>query len=426
MKKYKKLTKELTFDNHLIEFLEKEAQKGWKLKSMNHFILTFQKEEPQQLKYQIDYNELTSEYMSVLQDLGYQLVCSYENKHVYNNSNTNADDLQTDYQSQILAMQPYYHLKSIAYSLFWTCAFLFWTYRNIDNINHIGYPHSLALFFTETYLYISIVIFACWFINSFLEMFYLIIMNKHLKKQYENGTYQTNPIVNTFTKIHKYINIMSNILVLLSIFMLISYFLSIPLIISLIVFLECIILIIIHYTCVNFQYHKFIQYITVLFFIIITILIYQSKMFSIPSIHQPLYSENLVKDTFLNESKGLFANTKSIDIYSEHYEKYVECLNHHVAEVIFQQDIIIADRELRKEKILTEYQAIGKKYDESDYPYISFENSLKNMTRFQTELVDQCYYNPMYVVCIKDNKVLSFSFQGDIQLIENILEYDFS
>lgn len=267
--------------------------------------------------------------------------------------------------------------------------------------------------------------FACWFINNLLETIYMIIMNKYLKKQLENSIYQTNHVIDIFIKIHKYMTIMSMSLTFLSILTIISYFLSISLIISFIIFLEYIILVAVYYVCAHSKHHNAIKYTTAFSLIVLTLFINQSKAFSIPPVHQTLYSQNQVKDAYLRESKGIFANTKSIDIYSDYYEKYVECLHHDIAEIIFQQEVIIVDRELRREKIIAEHQVTGKIYDENDYPYNSFKDSLKNMKKYQTELVNDCYYNDMYAVCIKDNKVLSFQIQSDNQMIDHILEYYF-
>lgn len=96
MKKYKYtyLGRKVRYDEQFIEYLENMSRKGWKLVSFREFAKF--KRCDKELKYQIDYNDLSEEYVDVLHSLGYEHICCYNNMHVYANEDLNAPDLSSD------------------------------------------------------------------------------------------------------------------------------------------------------------------------------------------------------------------------------------------------------------------------------------------------------------------------------------------
>lgn len=99
----------LEYEKECTAFLEDQARNGYEL---NHIGLLFThfKSCQKPLKYQIDYNKKpTEEYWSMIEQLGYKHIDSYEATHIFSNEDCHAPNLQTDqeiYQQIMLERNP--------------------------------------------------------------------------------------------------------------------------------------------------------------------------------------------------------------------------------------------------------------------------------------------------------------------------------
>ena len=77
-RKVKNLKFQMIINNELQALLENEAKRGWILKKVSNQFLTFVKEEPQNIKYQIDFSTPTQEYLDILKQDGYEFVDNFK------------------------------------------------------------------------------------------------------------------------------------------------------------------------------------------------------------------------------------------------------------------------------------------------------------------------------------------------------------
>mgnify|MGYP003414868655 CR=1 FL=1 len=80
-RKIKNLKFQMIINNELQTLLESEAKKGWILKKVSDHLLTFVKEEPQNIKYQIDFSTPTQEYLDILKQDGYEFIDNFLNRN---------------------------------------------------------------------------------------------------------------------------------------------------------------------------------------------------------------------------------------------------------------------------------------------------------------------------------------------------------
>lgn len=420
-KKYKRFTKDLYLDDCLISLLENEAMNGWFLSSINPFNITFIKDKPRQIKYQIDYNQSNKEYDEIKENLGYQVVCPFTDIDVmiYKNDNINAPDLQTDKTTQLLSMISCFSLTKVIKNIIMFLLILLYFYTDYKSLNVI-FHYSLASFFTYTKFYLGLLTDFSLALSYFIKAIFIITIHRYYKKQL-NNPYQDIQLNTRLLKGCQYIEAIIHSLFLL--FFL--YILPIPTYLIILLYLSIIIIIWIIRLYQSHQHYQFILLITLFSIIVINLSLSQSQILKISPIEKPLYYKNQVNDNFIYENQDLFANSQSIQYSDKYYERFVKCLNENIAKIVYKDEIVFVDREYRKNKIINEYQKLGKEYNENDYPYLSFEESIQHMKVYQTDFVDECYYNEKYVVCIKDNLVLSFQIQEDKNAIDNIIKYYF-
>lgn len=419
-KKYKKLTQDLYVDENLITFLENEAKNGWFLKNIHLNIMVFQQDIPQTLKYQIDYNKPSNEYSDIISDLGYHCACIYKDKYIYYNEDIHADDLQTDLSANLLSMISFYGPKKIAFYLYFCIFFSMNVYSLFNEMYYRFYRHSLAQFFQHTNYYILISVYLILVLSYLLEAIYTLIMNRYYHKMLDEP-YNNIKQNMTFIKILEFLDIVT----VVSLLILVLYIIPIPQDIKLIFCISIFIFIFIFYIFSTHRYYKIIQTVVVICLVASGIYLVQSQVLKIESIDQPLYLENRVESYFIDENEDIFSHIKYIQIYSDYYEKYVICLNDDIADIIFKEEIVMVEHEYRRDVYVDDSIAMNQPYDIKNIVYYSYEDALKQMKRYETTLVDTCYYNERYMVCMKDHYVLTCEIQDDDHFIDHVLNYYF-
>ena len=112
-RKVKNLKFQMIINNELQALLENEAKRSWILKKVSNQFLTFVKEEPQNIKYQIDFSTPTQEYLDILKQDGYEFVDNFKELSIYKNNNVLANDLQTDEITRLQALERIYTPKHL-------------------------------------------------------------------------------------------------------------------------------------------------------------------------------------------------------------------------------------------------------------------------------------------------------------------------
>lgn len=424
-KKYMRLTANLYINDNLIHLLEDESKKGWFLSNITQFNISFKKDTPKHLKYQIDYNHFSQEYEDIKKELGYKAVCSFidEDVWIYSHDNIDAPDLQTDLTAQLLSILSCFDSQKILKNIIGMIMFLIFFYIHSHSIIPFSlYHYSMAHFLTNTKWYFGLTI---EFILSFtylLRAIIAFIIHRYYKKQLENSSHQNIRHNVLLLKICQYFQSIAELLCILFLLIL----LPIPIYLIFILYIMIFIAIIIHHFLSSYKHYQKIQ--TIVLFSLTAIMIYllQSQSLNIKPIEKQLYYQNHINSNQIYTTQDLFVHSQNIEFSDEYYEKFVKCLNKDIANIIFKEEIIDLDQKYRKENLIQEYQEVEKNNsDDEDVPYLSFEESIQHMQPYPTKLVDQCYYNDRCVVCIKDEYVLSFQIQKEKDSIMEVIKYYF-
>lgn len=427
---YKKIV-ENTYD----KYLENLAKNGWILKSNFRGILIFKKEEPQDIKYQIEYQTyLDYEYADYLAKEGYELVSNFDNIIILQNYNPHAPDLHSDDNIRLEVLNKVATkqliLACIALALTWLpLYFIIWFFFN-EPFN-LGY-----LFETLDVLPFLLLLFFIFIIPIIIIIEFIIIKN-NIQQCLKNQEPQ-----------FKYYNIINKISSLTSYVLMILFVLGI---ITLIyktfinpkIMLFEIIPIIVGSFLINFSIkmikkYRINQKLALFVFIILTAIIVgisqnnrdysNTEADPIPTISSYMkeYNDYHEYDNLLIDTIE-FNNHLEDNLNNNDYKEIVKtCLNSFIAKEVMKNDIIRYENETRAtpEAIKDLLDKTGQ-YTTGDIPYYSFEDAFKNLKQHTNSLVDECYYNNHFMIARKDNKILISYMQDEDHYLENIIEHYF-
>ena len=80
--KYRLLNDLLLYEDECITYLEKMAQDGWYLVKVGTTFFKFERRSPRKVKYQMDYNLLTPDYLEMITLEGYRFVDNYSRNFI--------------------------------------------------------------------------------------------------------------------------------------------------------------------------------------------------------------------------------------------------------------------------------------------------------------------------------------------------------
>lgn len=238
-------------------------------------------------------------------------------------------------------------------------------------------------------------------------------MNHYYKKQFNNSYISQLPNYHLM-KAHKYLEIIFNALVI-SIFpiIILSYVrITFDIIIYWIIILDIFLLILLLYL----KQSQIIKIIAIFLIFIISFQLYSLKP---DKISKDLYYHSKVDNVYIVDNQDILVNQKYIQIFHEkYYENYTVCLNKTIAETLFKEEIINLDYQTRRNILSNNNILITK----DNCSKVSFNEALSSMKKFDNTYVDTAYYNQDYIICIKDNKVLSFQHHDNLN---EIIDYYF-
>lgn len=410
--KYVFSAENIILENKWIQYLEEMSLKGWKLKSMSYFFLKFEKcNHP--YKFQIDYNPLNDEYLSLLHDLGYEYIGDrgYQT-HIYCNANLHATDLHTDEQTHQEIINKNYNLYNIIIKILLAIIFL------INFFKDLYIPHSLAEFYINFHIYLIKFAYLCISIGFIIDGLSMIIAKKSL-------LYQSKTLIS----IYKIMKIVSHVTQIISIFILaLTSFYNFSIFFQLILIIIIFILIKIITTyfqknTIFLNFHKSIESI-----IELTILIY-----AIIGLF-PILLNDYKSDTpsfysyHFNESKtihNLFVtNNEHYSYNNNFYEMSYTCLTTAIADEIYQDNLIkMVQNNQKNDLVYLLYNYQYKEFHEKTTP-LSYLESILKCKKYENDLIDECYYFNHQVIIKKDNIVVR-GYINQIQDIDGLIQFYF-
>ena len=147
--KYRLLNDLLLYEDECITYLEKMAQDGWYLVKVGTTFFKFERRSPRKVKYQMDYNLLTPDYLEMITLEGYRFVDNYREISFFYNEDINAANLHTDEAARLMALGNIY--KSIHVFLIIGCALILLIINSsIWKMNLLVIRYTLGSFFLNT------------------------------------------------------------------------------------------------------------------------------------------------------------------------------------------------------------------------------------------------------------------------------------
>ena len=427
-RKVKNLKFQMIINNELQALLENEAKRSWILKKVSNQFLTFVKEEPQNIKYQIDFSTPTQEYLDILKQDGYEFVDNFKELSIYKNNNVLANDLQTDEITRLQALERIYTPKHLIL-LSILCLFLM-MFLEFFRYLIFSQPLSWGYFFQNSDLW-------CLYF-FFISLILLCVLNISVSFAIKHGIqYQLNHQTSNFRfaiVLEKIIHVISFIMILLSIYVVIDVFVNEN-------WLDFFIRVLIIFAIITlFQYiiNKWVYRIaseSLQKVIKISAFIIYICAFTMMSDIHFVSQEKTMPSSYMTDatSQESYSNIFSTSYITslENTEKiikkemYITCLNDFIAKEIMKANIMDYERETRmptQEDIDRITEETGE-WSSADIKYLSYDDAFQTYQRYATPLADECYYNGFVVIARKDHTMIISYLQDEDHYIDHVLSH---
>lgn len=424
-------------ENTYIEHLEQYAQEGWILTASYMGFMFFKKEEPQDIKYQIEYQAyLDYEYEEYLLEEGYELVLNYDGFIIFKNKNMDASDLHSDEEVKLEAINKntssQIKASGIAIALTWFPLYLILSFFTLEPIN-------LGWIF-ENFLIILFILFLIVLLSIPIILLLKFIFLKRIVKQIMNGNEPNFTLFNITNKITKIFSYIYALLLMIAIIFAISRFLNNPLSTAFqSIYHIIIIIVMLKLVKLMSKYRinkKAILPIIILFIAIIVGVSQNTRDKYFPEEDQtPIPTTN----AYMSEYDGYVDNnnilvntitfTKNLndELSNNNYkEEFKTCTNEFIAKEIMKNNIVHYENDSRAtpEAIKELLDKTGE-YVTGDIPYYSYEDAVNHLNIYNNVLVDECYYNSYFMIARKDKQILIAYMQEEDDYINNIINHYF-
>lgn len=393
---YKRIPSSLVFEEEWIDYLNDMLKDGYKLNKVGYQYLRFE-EYHLPVKYQIDNTPLSDEYLEMIQDMGYIHIGHHQDMQFYYSDDLNALDLQTDEEvHKLTLLKKYSKTKMI---LLIILAIIFGFIAVISLLDFI--PFSLGYIYSHFHqLNLSLLSLLCAFMMTLLALSIYKTRQKIMFDQPINVHH--DKIMKTFLYLIYGIAFVCLILMLMNsssfkeILFLICY--------NVIYWIFC--YIIQHYV---FQLKKeslrrWMNFVGSVFMIISITLISEYLSPSIEDITLP-ESFPYQEDVYQYENH-LFL--QKISYATKHFNRCYICYNDDIAQEVIKTLIQTFPKE---ERLFDE---------DKEESLISYDQALQYYQKYDSSLIDQCYYQQHYFIGKKGNIVIE-CYIDDINEIENII-----
>lgn len=424
--KYKLINDLLINEDECIVYLEKMAIKGWRLVKVGIMFFKFERHEPEEIKYQMDYNPLTTDYLEAAALEGYHFIDNYREISFFYSTNINANELHTDESTRLMVLGNRY--KYFHGFLLIGCALLIVIMNSsIWEMSLLTIRYTLGSFFLNAKLFLGYCIYMLLALMFVIDGSTLLLMKLSINRQLENKSSLKKWIKRCFA-IEKLIG-------------LILLFIMTLLIINIVIYdqaaLMKIVIAIGGFEIYNYYINKKVYYeindtlrriksVIAMIVVMIFIIVIQNIDFNINiKTLQPLQDGFNIKST--STRSILVSNYVSTSYEGERLiflENKYECLNSYVANEIFKELVCDIERDTRipsEAEIDAAVEATGE-WSINDVKYLNYLQALKKFKLVQTKYVDKCYYLGNTFVAIKDSQILLVVKKEDVK-IEEILKY---
>lgn len=430
--KLERINYQMVIEDKFCDYLADMAKDGWIFIDALGEHLVFQKKDPCNIKYQLEYSVSDYDYEDYLKEIGYKFVKVYKGMFIYKNENVNAPDLHTD---DIVRLECAKNLVTKNPLVLFICLSLcFLPFSMILNL-YLTMPLTLGSMLKHMNMTVLTVFMACLYLLLLLLTAQSLEVKRVVKRIIDNK--EPN---------YKLLNIISKAISIVLTPFVIFYSVGIIcgvllLYIDISVLIHAVLRFVIIYGGVyallkimtKYRVNKKIVGLSciVVAFTLIAIFpsleIRKDNEISLPT--QKAYMSEYTdyseyKSTVMN---GVWYQYNPEELWNAlQYENIRVCVNEFVAKEIMKDDIINNEKETR---ISNEY--IQKLIDEQgsytpkDDKYNSYKDALANLTSYSHELVEECYYDEHFFIARKDNIVLVSYMQDEDNYIDNVIEHYF-
>lgn len=422
--------------NKLEQLFEKQAKQGWMLEEIGMSFFKFKKTQPQQLKFFIDCNRPTDDYILSLEECGYHYIDNYQLFNVFYSEDMQIEPIQSDPVVKAISRKdtckPWQIIFSLLGGLF--------IYHIVDifGLSYVFFQifDHIILHFRGFLVYLLLKIGGAFFVFNAMTLLVLRIKyNRDIKNL------PTPKIITTIFFVLHYL--FAAVIILLAIFTSFVYSINDPsFILTMLLFLITF-MIFNHY--VNKQIIK-VESKTKRFILTVAALVLfvsSYEMFSQyilkPVVSTPS-SQAYEKDThnFSHTTRTLLytiianygtSNQKNeFDEYNQTYRETIYiCQNETIAKCIFRALVKDADQQRRvpsDEEIDRIVEEKGEFSTLEDVPFYDYQTSLDHLTSYQFHNIDICCGYDNNYVAIKDHIVYDLTVKDgtDIQKLINFYQ----
>lgn len=415
-------------DEKVEQFLENQARKGWMLNKIGTSFFKFKKIEPKELRFFIDYQRASDDYIYHLEQCGYHYIDNYRILNILYSEDLHIEPIQSDPVVKAISHKELYKPWSIIL-LFILGLFIF-NIVDVFNLSAIFFRtiDHIILYFNNYLFYLLVKLFGLYLIfESIIMLIWRIKYNREIK-----GLTTPKCLTQFFIYFHK---VFSIILTLLTTLLIILDSINDPAIILSIISILIIMEIYSHYI------HKEIVKIEskpkrVMFSILAFILFvgcYQliSDFFSnqlISSQNSTAYQSDVYNFSqttttlfYVEDYKyGTLDKKNEFDEYIQTYSETVyNCRNEWIAKSIFRclvrdasyQKRMPSDEEIEK---ITNEKGSFNSYE--DVPFYSYQKSLNDLTHYEIKNTDICCGYDHHFIAIKDHVVYDFLLKDNTDI----------
>ena len=432
--KYERIDYKMIIEDTFCDYLSKRATEGWIFFKVVGERILFEKDEPKDIKYQIEYGTLDYDYEDFLKENEYIWVCQFKRMTIFKNYNVHAPDLHSD---DYVRLQAAKHMISkhplLIFSLLALLCLPMFIFINF-------LPEVFTSFgaFLKNIGIIPMTLFMICVLCTLVLGTLQSIVTKNIINKVIDGKEVDYKLFDT---INKLMSINSSVYV--------AFYMIAPLWII--------------YLFINdFSYHfinlsvrvgaallmfpigkllyKYRVEKKLIWIIVMTlgvILVYSAEGIVEPikkkeEVHIPVVDSYMKVEASYKHEEGLlidyFAYSYNPDSLWNpiKYELVETCINEFVAKEVMKDDIIVFEKETRasNEYIQNILDETGF-YSSGDVESKSYKEAVLTLTQYNHNLVEECYYNEHFFIARKDNKILVSYMQDENNYIDNVIEHYF-
>lgn len=418
----------------LEHFFEQQTREGWMLEKIGMFFFKLKKIPPKEIKFFIDCQRPTDDYIETLKQYGYHYIDNYKEITIFYSEQLDIDPIQSDPVVKAISYKELY--KPSAIIMFYLLGLFFFGIVDVFHLSTIFFrsiDHIILNFNAFTIYLLFKLIALSMILEASTQLVLRIKYNREIK-----GLSTPKWFINILCCLY---NVLTVFMVLLFLFILICHSINDFSIIFSVILFFIVFMICHHY--INKELIKIesklkrILFSTLLFMFILGSYHLISDYFSKEVVSTP-HSLAYESDTynFSDSTYTLFYNVNSYygnsdekDEFDEYVQTYREtiyqCRNQTIAQSIFRALVRDADCQRRTpddDEIERITEEKGSFDSIRDVPFYSYQTSLKNLKHYYYKNVDICCGYDCYYLMIKDNIVYDLQIKDHVD-IQKLIDF---